>query len=648
MTIVSELDRLGIAGYLDSYTDKELLRFLTCGSVDDGKSTLIGRLLHDSDMVYDDQLAAAVRDTKRFGTTGEALDFALLVDGLEAERQQGITIDVAYRYFTTPRRKFIIADTPGHEQYTRNMATGASNCDLAVILIDARRGVLDQTRRHSFICSLLGIKHVVVAINKMDLVDWSADVYDKIRADYVDFAAKLNLPDVHFIPMSARFGDNVVIRSANTPWYQGPPLLDYLETVHIASDRNLIDFRMPVQTVLRPNLDFRGFAGTIASGTVKIGDELVSLPSGRQSKVKSIINLGHEVAEAFAPMAVTITLQDEIDASRGDVFAPLANTPRLETRIEAMVVWMAESALEIGKSYLIRHTSNTTSATVAKVRYKTNVNTLQQEAANGLALNEIGRVEIETMRPLAVDPYRSNRQMGAFILIDRLTNATVGAGMIVDRTPAEKSLARRRASADAGRNVRAPKRSTIQPSERSQRLGQQPFTLWLTGLPRSGKTSIAAALEEELFRQGKLALVLDGERMRGGLSADLGFSSADRWEHQRRAAEVARIQNELGVIAIVALVSPVHADRDQARRIIGDDRFLLVHCDAPVEVCEARDENQLYARARRGEIEGLTGVDAPYEIPEQPWLRLDTVHTSVADNVAKLVAALSDRGLLRG
>ncbi|MBI5853560.1 MAG: sulfate adenylyltransferase subunit CysN [Planctomycetes bacterium] len=646
MSITKELDRLGIEGYLDAYSKKELLRFLTCGSVDDGKSTLIGRLLHDSNMVYEDQLAAAKRDSARFGTTGEEIDFALLVDGLEAERQQGITIDVAYRYFTTPKRKFIIADTPGHEQYTRNMATGASNCDLAVILIDARKGVLDQTRRHSFIVALLGIKHVVVAVNKMDLVEWSQPVYEKIRADYVDFAAKLALGDAHFIPMAARFGDNVVFRSEHTPWYQGPPLLDYLETVHIASDRNLIDFRMPVQNVLRPNLDFRGFAGTIASGTLSVGDEIVSLPSGRQSRVRSIITCGREIPEAFAPMAVTVTLADEIDASRGDVFAPVNNTPRLETRIEAMVVWMANEALESGKSYLLKHTTNTTSATVTGVRYKTNVNTLHQEKSGKLALNEIGRVEIETMRPLAVDPYRSNRQMGAFILVDRMTNATVGAGMIVDRTPAEKALSRRRSSADAGKDVRKAVRSAVSDAQRKSRLGQEPFTLWFTGLPRSGKTSIAFALEQALFDRSRFAHVLDGERLRSGLSSDLGFSAADRWEHQRRAAEVAHLQNDLGLITIVALISPIEADRAQAQRIVGSERFLEVHCDAPIEVCEARDVHDLYGRARRGEISGLTGVDAPYEPPRSPFLRLDTAKASVSQNVARLIAALEQRGLL--
>ncbi|MFO1052324.1 MAG: sulfate adenylyltransferase subunit CysN [Planctomycetota bacterium] len=646
MSIQRELDRLGIEGYLQNYSEKELLRFLTCGSVDDGKSTLIGRLLHDSDMVYEDQLAAAVRDSKRFGTTGEDLDFALLVDGLEAERQQGITIDVAYRYFTTPKRKFIIADTPGHEQYTRNMATGASNCDLAVILIDARKGVLDQTRRHSFIVALLGIRHVVVAVNKMDLVQWSEEVFTQIRGEYLDFAAKLALPDIHFIPVSARFGENVVLRGENSPWYQGPPLLDYLENVPISGDRNLIDFRLPVQLVLRPNLDFRGFAGTIASGAVAVGDELVALPSGRQSKVKSIVVRGRETTEAYAPMAVTVTLQDEIDVSRGDVFAPINNTPRLETRIEAMVVWMAQTALEPGKSYLLKHSTNTTAATVSRVRYRTNVNSLHQESANTLALNEIGRVEIETVRPLAVDPYRQNRQMGAFILIDRLTNATVGAGMIVDRTPAEKSLARRRASADAGKNVRAPRRSSVSREEREKQLGQKPFTLWITGLPRSGKTTLAFALEQELFRLGKVAHVLDGARLRGGLSGDLGFSSADRWEHQRRAAEVARLDNELGIITIVALVSPVEADRLQARRIVGDDQFLEIHCNASAEDCEARDDSELYARARRGEIEGLTGVDNPYEIPKDPFLRLDTVGHSSAQNVARVLDALRGRGLI--
>jgi bifunctional enzyme CysN/CysC len=645
MSIQTELDRLGIEGYLEKYRRKDLLRLLTCGSVDDGKSTLIGRLLHDSAMVYEDQMAAARKDSKRYGTTGDEVDFALLVDGLEAERQQGITIDVAYRYFTTDKRKFIIADTPGHEQYTRNMATGASNCQLAVILIDARKGVLDQTRRHSFICSLLGIRHIVVAVNKMDLVDYSEEVYERIRADYEDFAAKLQVQDIHFIPMSALRGENVVEPAQTMPWFSGGPLLDYLENVHIASDRNLIDFRFPVQNVLRPNLNFRGYAGTVASGIVRVGDEIVALPSGRQSRVKTIESYGGQLTEAHAPMSIVLTLADEIDVSRGDVLSTLNNTPRLETRVEAMLVWMAEVPMEAGRAYVLKHTTNTTTATVTDVRYRINVNSMRKEDADRLALNEIGRVEIEVMRPLAVDAYGKNRQMGAFILIDRLTNTTLAAGMIVDRAPAEKTLARRRASADAGRNIRA-QRSLVGIDERCERLGQRPFTLWLTGLPRSGKTSLAYALEKELFARGRHAHVLDGENLRAGISSDLGFSPADRWEHQRRAAQIARLDNERGLITIVSLVSPIEADREQARRIVGAERFFEVHCDASVEACEARDQNELYARARRGEIEGLTGVDAPYEAPRDPLVRLDTENVPLGENLERLLRSLAERGLV--
>ncbi|MGA1608996.1 MAG: sulfate adenylyltransferase subunit CysN [Planctomycetota bacterium] len=647
MSIQTELDRLGIEGYLEKYRTKDLLRLLTCGSVDDGKSTLIGRLLHDSAMVYEDQLAAAKKDTKRYGTTGDEVDFALLVDGLEAERQQGITIDVAYRYFTTDKRKFIIADTPGHEQYTRNMATGASNCQLAIILIDARKGVLDQTRRHSFICSLLGIKHVVVAVNKMDLVDYSEEVYDRIRADYQDFASKLQIQDIHFIPMSALKGVNVVERGdAEMPWYGGSSLLDYLETVHIASDRNLIDFRFPVQYVLRPNLDFRGYAGTIASGIVRVGDEVVALPSGRQSRVKSIETFEGAIEEAHAPMSVVVTLTDEVDVSRGDVLSTVHNTPRLETRVEAMLVWMSETPMETGRTYVLKHTSSSTSGTVTQVRYRTNVNSMRKEDTDRLALNEIGRVEIEVVRPLAVDAYSKNRDMGAFILVDRLTNATMACGMIVDRSPAERTLARRRASADAGSNVRSVQRGSVSADQRAERLGQRPFTIWLSGLPRSGKTSTAFELEKALFERGKLAQVLDGEKLRAGISSDLGFSSTDRWEHQRRAAEMAKTGNEHGLISIVALVSPIEADRAQARRIIGADRFFEVHCDASVEACEARHDNDLYGRAKRGEIEGLTGVDAPYEPPTAPLVRLDTETLDAAANARQILAALEAAGLV--
>ena len=645
MSIQSELDRLGIDGYLDKYRDKDLLRLLTCGSVDDGKSTLIGRLLHDSSMVYEDQLEAAKRDSRRFGTTGEDIDFALLVDGLEAERQQGITIDVAHRYFTTDKRKFIIADTPGHEQYTRNMATGASNCQLAVILIDARKGVLDQTRRHSFICSLLGIKHIVVAVNKMDLVDYSEETFDRIRNDYAGFASKLQVQDIHFIPISALRGENVVQGCERMPWYTAGPLLDYLESVHIGSDRNLLDFRFPVQSVLRPNLDFRGYAGTIASGIVRVGDEVVALPSGRQSRIKSIVSFDGDLSVAHTPMSVTLTLTDEIDVSRGDVLSTINNTPRLETRFEAMLAWMATEPMNPGKAYVLKLATSTTAATIADVRYRTNINSMRQEDVDRLELNEIGRVEIETTQPLAVDAYPKNRSMGGFILIDRLSNATVAAGMIVDRNPADKTLARRRSAADARSNIRV-QRGMLSSQQRNERLGQKPFTLWLTGLPRSGKTSIAFALEKELFERRRFVQVLDGEVLRAGISSDLGFSPSDRWEHQRRAAEIARLNGLVGVISIVALVSPLVADREQARRIIGPERFHEIHCDAPVEACEARDANELYSRARRGEIDGLTGVDAPYEPPTAPLLRLDTVGNDVAASVRQVIAELERRGLV--
>ncbi|MHC5063444.1 MAG: sulfate adenylyltransferase subunit CysN [Planctomycetota bacterium] len=639
MDQATEIAELGIEGYLEKYRMKGLLRLLTCGSVDDGKSTLIGRLLYDSQQVFDDHMAAVTKDSAKFGTTGEEVDLALLVDGLQAEREQGITIDVAYRYFSTSKRKFIIADTPGHEQYTRNMATGAANSELAIILIDARHGVLDQTRRHSFIVSLLGIRHVVVAINKMDLMDYSEEVFEKIRRDYLDFAAKLQIADLHFMPISALKGDNVVHQSENMPWHKGGPLLDYLETVHVSSDRNLIDLRFPVQSVMRPDLNFRGYSGTIASGILRKGDEVVSLPSGKRSKVAGIHRQGGDIDEAFASMAVTVTLEDEIDISRGDVLVHPGNAPRMGNSIEAMVVWMDETPLKIGGSYLIKHGTVQTAVTVDELRYRSNINSLHREESETLQLNEIGRLSLQSMRPLAYDPYAANHTMGSFILIDRLSNATVAAGMIVNRRQAEESLGRRRDAADAGSNLRQ-QRSTITPEDRARLMGQEPVTIWLTGLPRAGKTSIAFALEAALFERGKKVHVLDGEILRTGLSSDLGFSAEDRWEHHRRAGEVARLCNDQGLISIASLISPMEADREQVRRIVGEDRFVEVYCDAPVEVCEARDDQGLYERARAGEIQNVTGVDAPYEVPKSPALVLDTVNTSIEENVRLLLAKL--------
>ncbi len=648
MSYTHQLDELGIEGYLARYGNRSMLRLLTCGSVDDGKSTLIGRLLYDSQTVHDDVLAATAKASARYGTTGKEVDLALLVDGLQAEREQGITIDVAHRYFATDRRKFIIADTPGHVQYTRNMATGASNCDLAIILIDARQGVLEQTRRHSFLCALLGIQHFVVAVNKMDLVDWSEQRFDEIRAQYTEFAARLEVRDIHFLPLSALKGENVVFRGENMPWFQGAPLLEHLETVHVASDRNLVDLRFPVQLVLRPNLDFRGFCGTLASGVLRVGDPIAVVPSGRQSRVKGIHTFRGQVEEAFAPMAVTVTLTDEVDISRGDMIVAPNNAPALDNAIEAMLVWFHQEPMQLGKQYLVKHTTLQTAAAVTDLRYRINVGTLRREPAATLQMNEIGRIRLETARPLAADPYAKNRGTGSFILIDRMNNATVGAGMIVERRSAAETVTRRRDSADAGRNVRSHQgRRQVTPQMREQQAGHRPFVLWLTGLPRAGKTSLAYALEKELFDCNHRVHALDGEVLRQGLSRDLGFSGADRAEHQRRAAEVAKLHLTLGFSSIVALVSPLRSDREQARAIAGTEHFFELFCDAPLATCEARDTDNLYARARAGEIDNVTGIDAPYETPTRPDLHLDTMRDSVAANVAKVMAFLRQRGLIK-
>ena len=646
MTYSNQLDELGIERYLAKYGEREMLKLLTCGSVDDGKSTLIGRLLYDSEQVHDDVLAATTKASSKFGTTGEEIDLALLVDGLQAEREQGITIDVAYRYFATDRRKFVIADCPGHVQYTRNMATGASACDLAIILIDARYGVLEQTHRHSFICALLGIQHFVIAINKMDLVDYSQERYDEIRDAYSEFAARLNVNDIHFIPMSALKGENVVHRGDSMPWFQGSPLLDHLENVHVASDGNLVDLRFPVQNVLRPNLDFRGYAGTIASGVVRVGDEVTALPSGKTSKVKTIETFDGKLEEAFAPMAIVLTLEDEIDISRGDMIATPNNAPALANDVEAMVVWFNETPLKSGQSYLIKQATAQTSTTVADLRYRTNVGTLRRESAPELSMNEVGRIHLECARPLAADAYQKNRATGSFILIDRMSNATVGAGMIVERKIARDALARRSASHDAGSNVRLHDKRKVSTEQRRDRLSQRPFTLWITGLPRAGKSSIAYELEQRLFNDAKFVQVLDGEILRMGLNRDLGFSGADRWENQRRAAELAALNLTMGVSTIVALVSPLGFERDQARAIVGAD-FIEVHCDAPLEVCEERDSDGLYARARAGEIGNVTGIDAPYEAPTKPDLTLNTHNQTVEENVQKVLDHLEQHGFLR-
>jgi bifunctional enzyme CysN/CysC len=624
----------------------DLLRLLTCGSVDDGKSTLIGRLLHDSKTLYEDQLASLESDSRRVGSAGGAVDFSLLLDGLKDEREQGITIDVAYRYFSTPRRTFIIADCPGHEQYTRNMVTGASTANLAIVLVDALAGVLPQTRRHSFIASLLDIGHIVVAVNKMDLVDWSEDRFEQIRADYVAFATRLQVRNVHFVPISALEGDNVVASSQNMPWFRGVALLDYLETVHIASDRNLIDLRFPVQLALRQDMSFRGYAGTLASGVLRPGAEVMVLPSRRRTRIRSVVSWNGALEQAVPPMAVTVTTEDELDIGRGDMLVHPQNQPRVAEELDAALVWMSEVSLDRGYTYRIKHTTREAHAEVVELHYRFDVNTLHRTPADTLRLNEIGRARLQTSRPLAFDSYRRNRETGSFILIDPVSNATVAAGMLLDRgaePQGEPALAGER-----GERAHIRRRpSRVAPAERSERLGQQPVTIWLTGLPRSGKSTLAYGLERRLFDAGYLVHVLDGENLRLGLSENLGFDALQRSENVRRAAHVARLGNDAGLITIVALTSPAGADRDAARTIIGAERFLEVHISAPIDVCEQRDDEGLYRRARAGQIPRFTGVSAPYEPPTAPALIVDTVETSADEAVGRLVELLTTHGALR-
>jgi bifunctional enzyme CysN/CysC len=643
MSHKSDLIATDIDTYLAQHERKELLRLLTCGSVDDGKSTLIGRLLLDSKMVYEDQLAAVQKDSVVHGTTGGDIDPALLTDGLKAEREQGITIDVAYRYFSTAKRKFIIADTPGHEQYTRNMATGASTCELAIILIDARHGVLTQTKRHSFITSLLGIKHVIVAINKMDLVDYSEKRFQQIRSDYTAFAARMIADDVHFIPISALRGDNIVNKSENTPWYDGGTLMHLLETVHIASDRNLIDFRFPVQYVNRPDLDFRGFCGTIASGVVRQGDEIMALPSRKTSRVKAIVTYDGELREAFAPLAVTLTLEDEIDISRGDMIVHCGNLPKVSRKTEAMIVWMDDNPLVPGKQYLFKQGNRAVPGAISALRYRVDVNSLERHDAQSLNLNEIGRCQVSATQSFIFDGYNRNRGTGALIIVDRLTNRTVGAGMIMDRTTSEQG-------ADHWEDEPAEQLhatvSNITADQRSARFAQKPCTILLTGLSGAGKSTTAYALERELFGLGKAATVLDGQNMRLGISRDLGFTADERSENLRRSAEVARLINDAGLICVAAFVAPSAEVRGKAAAVIGDERFFVVHLNAPVDVCRARDQEGLYGAADAGEIENFPGVSSAYEAPENADLVLETDKVSTDDCVSQIVEMLQARGML--
>ena len=612
-----------IEGYLAQHERKSMLRFITCGSVDDGKSTLIGRLLYDSKLVFEDHLAALESDSKQVGTQGGDLDFALLVDGLAAEREQGITIDVAYRFFSTERRKFIVADTPGHEQYTRNMVTGASTADVAVILIDARSGVLTQTRRHSFLVSLLGIRHVVVAVNKLDLVDYDRDVFGAIEADYRAFAEAIGLDDVTCIPISALRGDNVTEPSERTPWYDGPTLIGYLETVDVDDESTAGPFRMPVQWVNRPDLDFRGFSGVIVGGTVRPGDRLRAVPSGRESNVSRIVTADGDLDEAVAGQSVTLCLTDEIDVSRGDVLAAAGDPPGVADQFECHLVWMAEEELLPGRPYLLKLGTRTVTATLAQPKYSINVNTLEHLAARTLHLNEIGVCNLNLDRPVPFDPYADNRDLGGFILIDRFTNATVAAGLL--------HFALRRADNVHWQHVEVDKEA------RSRLNTQRPALVWFTGLSGSGKSTIANLVERRLHELGHRTYLLDGDNVRHGLNKDLGFTDADRVENVRRVAEVGRLMVDAGLIVLASFISPFRAERRMARELLDDGEFIEVFVDSGLEVAESRDRKGLYAKARRGELANFTGIDSPYEEPEVPEIHLDASGAISAEQAADQV-----------
>ena len=616
--------------------EPDLLRFTTAGSVDDGKSTLIGRLLHDAGALYEDHIEAL---RKAAGGVGRDLDFSLVTDGLRAEREQGITIDVAYRYFSTAKRRFIIADTPGHEQYTRNMATGASTADLAVILVDARLGVLVQSKRHGFISSLLGVPRVVVAVNKMDLVDYDQQVFDAIREEYSAFAARLGFSDLTFIPISALRGDNVVSRSDRMSWYQGVSLLTHLENVYIGGDRNLVDFRFPVQRVVRPNQDFRGYSGQVVSGVVRLGDEVMVIPSGKRSRVERIATFDGDLDYAFAPLSVTLCLANEIDIGRGDMLVHPNNVPRMERAIEAMIVWMSDEPLKVGRSYLIKQTTNVVKASCTGVLYRVDPNTLHHESTSQLQLNDIGRIRITLFKPILVDEYRKNRATGSLILIDSVSNATVGAGMVIERLTKSEFTGTAPTTAASRHLTWQSGKVSIQ--ERSRLLHQHPSTLWLTGFSGSGKSTIAFELEQRLIEAGHVCVVLDGDNVRHGLNRDLGFSPEHRKENIRRVAEVARLLNDAGLIVVTAFISPYREDREMARSIVGHDRFVETYLSADLEVCERRDPKGLYAKARTGEIPELTGVSAPYEPPTAPEITLDTGRETVDTCVTRLFELIS-------
>ena len=616
-----------IEAYLEKHQNKSMLRFITCGSVDDGKSTLIGRLLYDSKMIFEDQLAALENDSRRVGTQGQDIDFALLVDGLAAEREQGITIDVAYRFFATEKRKFIVADCPGHEQYTRNMVTGASTADCAVILIDARKGVLVKTRRNSFLCQQLGIRNLVLAVNKMDLIDYDETKFNAIVSDYAKFAESIGIESFHAVPISGLAGDNITSRSDNTDWYGGPVLIDLLETMQISNTASQeMPFRMPVQWVNRPNLDFRGFSGLIASGTVKPGDELRSLPSGKTSKVKSVVTMDGELGEAVAGQSITITLEEEIDCSRGDVLATADDPPEVADQFETTIVWMDDEPLVVGRGYWLKLGTQMVSVTIAEPKYEIDVNTMEHLASQTLNLNQIGVCEITTDRRIVFDPYTENRALGGFILIDKITNHTVGAGML------HFSLRR-------SQNVHWQP-TDITREHHAGMKNQTPRVLWFTGLSGSGKSTIANEVEKKLALMNRHTFLLDGDNVRHGLNKDLGFTESDRIENIRRIGEVAKLMTDAGLIVLTAFISPFRADRQLVRDMITGGEFIEIHVDTPLEVAEARDVKGLYKKAREGKLKNFTGIDSPYEPPESPEIRVNTVEMTPEEAADHIIAKI--------
>lgn len=615
MAHVSELISTDIDSYLKSHEEKSLLRFITCGSVDDGKSTLIGRMLYESQMLFDDQLSALKNDSKKLGTQGDEIDFALLVDGLAAEREQGITIDVAYRFFSTDKRKYIVADTPGHEEYTRNMATGASTADVAIILIDAKQGVLTQTRRHSFIVSMVGVKKVLLAVNKLDLVDYSEDVYREIVSDYSDFAeSALDIQSITAVPISALLGDNVVERSENTPWYNGETIMQYLENIEVQNQRKQAAFRMPVQWVNRPNPNFRGFSGLIASGETKIGDKVRLHPGGKESTIESIVTWEGELQQASAGQSVTITLNDEIDVSRGDIIATPTDPCGESDQFQSRILWMSADAMIPGRQYIFKSNTQSATLTLGKLKHRIEVNTLDHLPAKTLELNEIGVCNISLDKRIAYDSYDNNQTLGGFIVIDRLSNNTVGMGLI--------DFALRRSE-----NIHWQKMDVSKES-RAEQKSQTPKIIWFTGLSGSGKSSIANILEKKLQALGKHTITLDGDNMRHGLNRDLGFTTADRVENIRRVGEVAKLMVNSGLICITSFISPFESERKMARSLVSENEFIEVFIDTPLSVCEERDAKGLYAKARSGQIPNFTGISSPYEPPENPEIRIDTTKLS--------------------